>query len=249
MARLALIGGSGLTSIDELKVLREQHVDTPYGITSAPFIHGKLAGAEVVFLPRHGNDQSIPPHKINYCANIWGLHSVGITHIIAVTSVGGINPDIPPERIVVPDQIIDYTYSRKQTFFSAESGEVRHIDFTQPYCEEMRQIILKAARNLNVNVFVGGTYAATQGPRLETAAEITRLEKDGCDIVGMTGMPEASLAKELGLCYAICALSVNWAAGKSANEITIEEIKRSVAEGMTSLKHLLRKSVSLLKYI
>lgn len=247
MGRLALIGGTGLTSISELKVLRTQNQDTPYGSTSAPFTFGDIAGNEIVFLPRHGYTHTIPPHKINYRANIWGLHSIGVTHIIAVAAVGGIHPNISPKKIVIPDQVIDYTYSRKHTFFEEELDKVAHIDFTQPYCKEMRQIMLQAAKDLELDVFAGGTYGATQGPRLETAAEINRLEKDGCDIVGMTGMPEAALAKELELCYATCALSVNWAAGKTEHEITMDEIKQSVEEGMLSIKLLLVASIKLFK--
>lgn len=247
MNRLAIIGGTGLTTINDLKILSKQDVDTPFGSTSAPFTFGDIAGKEIVFLPRHGTRHSIPPHKINYRANIWGLHSIGVTHIIAVASVGGIHPKIPPKQIVIPDQIIDYTYSRTQTFFEGELEQVVHIDFTQPYCNEMRQIMLQAAKDLELDVFAGGTYGATQGPRLETTAEINRLEKDGCDIVGMTGMPEAALAKEFELCYATCALCVNWAAGKTEYEITMEEIKQSVEEGMLSIKQLLTASIKLFK--
>ncbi len=247
MNRLAIIGGTGLTTINDLKILSKQDVDTPYGSTSAPFILGDIAGNEIVFLPRHGSAHTIPPHKINYRANIWGLRSIGVTHIIAVASVGGIHPNIPPRQIVIPDQIIDYTYSRKQTFYEEELERVVHIDLTQPYCNEMRQIMLQAAKQLELDVFAGGTYGATQGPRLETAAEINRMEKDGCDVVGMTGMPEATLAKELDLCYATCALSVNWAAGKTEHEITMEEIQQSAEEGMLSIRQLLTTSIKLFK--
>lgn len=247
MQRLAIIGGTGLTSINELNILNKQTVDTPYGSTSGPFTVGELAGNEIVFLPRHGYEHNIPPHKINYRANIWGLHSIGISHVIGVTSVGGIHANIPPKKIAIPDQIIDYTHSRKQTFFEEKLDQVTHIDFTQPYCNEMRKTLLQAAKNLELNVFVDGTYGATQGPRLETAAEINRMEKDGCDIVGMTGMPEATLAKELELCYATCALSVNWAAGRSETEIKMSDIKLVVEEGMDSIKQLLVAAIKLLK--
>ena len=170
-----------------------------------------------------------------------------MTHVIAVASVGGINPDIPPKKIIIPNQIIDYTYSRAATFFEEELEHVTHIDFTQPYCDELRQILLKAAKEVGLNVYMNGTYGATQGPRLETAAEIDKLERDGCDIVGMTGMPEAALAKELELCYATLAISANWAAGRSENEIAIEEIRNTVEEGMQSVTHLLRATIKILK--
>lgn len=245
MQRLAIIGGTGLTPISDLHITNMQTVETPYGSTSAAFSHGELAGKEIVFLARHGNNHTIPPHKINYRANIWALQSMGITHVIAGAAVGGIHPNIPPKKIVIPDQIIDYTYSRKQTFLEDDLEHVTHADFTHPYCSDMRTIMLQAAKDLRFDVFDGGTYGATQGPRLETAAEVNRLEKDGCDIIGMTGMPEATLAKELGLCYAVCAMSVNWAAGRGESEITMVEIDQAIEKGMGSVKQLIAASIKL----
>ncbi len=245
MKRIAIIGGTGLTSIDDLQITSKKNIDTPYGPASGEFIFGELAGHEIIFLPRHGATHAIPPHKINYRANIWGLHSIGITHVIAVAAVGGIHLDIPPKKIIIPDQIIDYTHSRKHTFFEDDLQSVSHIDFTNPYCNELREMLLQAANDIDLDVFAGATYGAMQGPRLETAAEIIRMEKDGCDIVGMTGMPEAALAKELGLCYACCALCVNWAAGKSKEEISIGEIQQCVQKGMGSVHKLLLACISL----
>jgi len=245
MQRLAIIGGTGLTSISDLHITNNQAVETPYGSTSAAFSHGELAGKEIVFLARHGNNHTIPPHKINYRANIWALQNIGITHVIAVAAVGGIHLNIPPKKIVIPNQVIDYTYSRKQTFFDNDLEHVTHIDFTHPYCNDLRIVMLQAAKDLKLDVFDGGTYGATQGPRLETAAEVNRLEKDGCDIIGMTGMPEATLAKELGLCYATCALSVNWAAGRGESEITMVEIDQAIEEGMDAVKQLIAASIKL----
>lgn len=239
MTKLAIIGGTGFTSIDELEIVDEQTVDTPYGSPSSALIKGNLSGKEVVFLARHGVEHTIPPHKINYRANIWALKSIGITDIIAVAAVGGIHKDIPPEKIIIPDQIIDYTHDRKHTYFEDNLSEVTHIDFTHPYSEKLRQLLHTAAKNAGIDIFNGGTYAVTQGPRLETAAEISRLEKDGCDIVGMTGMPEAALAKELGLGYACCALSVNWAAGVDNKDITMEEINTVVKKGVVVLRQIL----------
>jgi len=244
MTKLAIIGGTGLTAIDELAILSSELVETPFGKPSAPLIKGELAGKEVVFLARHGEDHTIAPHKINYRANIWALNNIGVTEVLAVAAVGGIHKDIPPEKIAIPDQIIDYTYDRKHTYFEAESSEVTHIDFTQPYSEKLREILCLAAESKAINVYKGGCYAATQGPRLETAAEVSRLKKDGCDIVGMTGMPEASLAKELEIDYACCALSVNWAAGINSAEITMQEIELHVANGMAQVKQLLVEAVS-----
>ncbi|MGH1536898.1 MAG: S-methyl-5'-thioinosine phosphorylase [Gammaproteobacteria bacterium] len=244
MSKLAIIGGTGLTSIDELKILNSKTIETPYGAPSSPLTEGELAGKKIVFLARHGNGHTIPPHKINYRANIWALKSVAVTDVIGVAAVGGIHKDIPPKKIVIPDQIIDYTYGRKHTFFEDDLPEVTHIDFTKPYNEILRERLIIAARESNINIYQGGVYGAMQGPRLETAAEINRLEKDGCDIVGMTGMPEASLAKELSLNYACCALSVNWAAGRGGKEITMDEITKAIEDGMVAVKSILAFAVS-----
>jgi len=244
MSKFAIIGGTGLTSIAELKELAEDTIATPYGEPSSPLIKGKLNGKEVIFLARHGSSHTIPPHKINYRANIWALKNAGVTDVIGVAAVGGIHQDIPPEKIIIPNQIIDYTYERKHTFFEDDLTEVTHIDFTNPYNENVRVKLLDAAKANNIDVYNGGVYGATQGPRLESAAEVNRLEKDGCDIVGMTGMPEAALAKELGLHYACCALSVNWAAGKSNKEITMDDINTAIQNGMVAVKSILATTVS-----
>lgn len=239
MTKLAIIGGTGLTSMEELEILGEEAVETPYGSPSSNLIQGKLSGKELVFLARHGVEHTIPPHKINYRANIWALKSLGVTDVIAVAAVGGIHEDIPPEKIVIPDQIIDYSYGRKHTFFEDNLSEVTHIDFTFPYSEPLRKRLYSAAEEKDISIYKGGTYGITQGPRLETAAEVKRLKKDGCDIVGMTGMPEAALAKELELAYACCALSVNWAAGIDNKDITMQEINLVVNKGMIVLRQLL----------
>ncbi|NNC68234.1 MAG: S-methyl-5'-thioinosine phosphorylase [Gammaproteobacteria bacterium] len=239
MTKLAIIGGTGLTSIDEMQIVSNETVITPYGAPSSSLVTGKLANKEIIFLARHGNDHTIPPHKINYRSNIWALKSVGVTDVIAVAAVGGIHEDIPPGRIAIPDQIIDYTYSRKHTYIEDNLSEVTHIDFTHPYNEQLRQKLLQAVIDCNLDAYNEGVYGATQGPRLETAAEIRRMQIDGCDMVGMTGMPEASLSKELGLNYACCALSVNWAAGKGKSEITMQEIEQAIKVGMVSVKELL----------
>lgn len=239
MSRLAVIGGTGVYSLSELTNVSTKIVDTPYGKPSSEYTLGEIEDVEIIFLPRHAHNHSIPPHKINYRANIWGLHNLNVTHIIAFASVGGIHPDIPPERIVIPNQIIDYTHGRQHTFFDEDLNKAVHIDFTQPYCEELRNILITSAKDAKIAVREKGTYAAVQGPRLETAAEINRLEKDGCDIVGMTGMPEAVLAKELEMCYATCALCVNWAAGRSEKEINMADIQNSVDRGMRAFQKIL----------
>lgn len=236
---LAIIGGTGLTSIKDLEITRREMVHTPYGEPSGPITHGRLCGREVVFLARHGYGHTIPPHKINYRANVWALKETGVSNVLAVNAVGAIRDDMLPGRLVFPDQIIDYTWSRVPSYFEESLSAVTHIDFTQPYCETLRRSLLEAARTAGIDVVDGGTYGATQGPRLETAAEIRRLERDGCDLVGMTGMPEAALARELELCYASCAVVANKAAGKGEGEITMEEIDRFLKAGMEDVRRLI----------
>ena len=236
---LGIIGGSGLTRLDALEVERQEIVTTPYGDPSAPLTFGRFDGKTVVFLPRHGSTHTIPPHRVNYRANLWALKQVGIVRVVGMAAVGGISERMPPGALRVPDQIIDYTWGREHTLFEGDLSSVTHIDFTEPYCASLRAALLEAADRIGVTVGDGGTYGATQGPRLESAAEITRLERDGCDMVGMTGMPEVSLARELGLCYASLALSVNWAAGKGEGPITMAEIERNLGVGMLQARKVL----------
>ena len=238
--RLAIIGGTGLTRLKDLEITRREVMHTPYGEPSGPLTIGQYHGHEVLFLPRHGAQHTIPPHQVNYRANLWALKSAGVETVLAVAAVGGITAEMSPGRIAIPDQIIDYTWSRFHTFFdgNGESG-VTHVDMTYPYNGELRQTLIAASRELDLGAVEKGTYAATQGPRLETAAEIDRLERDGCDVVGMTGMPEAALARELDLRYACCAVVANWAAGRSGDVITMEEIAKNLETGMARVKQLL----------
>ncbi len=244
---LAIIGGSGLSQLAILEATRRQVVRTPYGEPSAALTFGRIHGREVVFLARHGYGNTIPPHEVNYRANLWALHSQKVRDVVSVASVGGIRSDLVPGKLAVPDQIIDYTYGRKSTFFSSTDHSVTHIDFTHPYCEALRERLLKAAAASGEAVIAGGVYGATQGPRLETAAEINRLERDGADIVGMTGMPEAALAREIGLCYAAIAVVVNYAAGRgaSAHGIQLEEISAVSQQAMARVHNILEKLVML----
>ena len=246
MQLVAIIGGSGLTRLKNLEITRREVVRTPFGEPSAPLVFGHLGGQKAVFLARHGHGHTIPPHEVNYRANIWALKETGATHVIAVNAVGGIHESLGSGRLVVPDQIIDYTYGRSHTFFGNEQKPVTHVDFTFPYCEELREAIVAAAREIKLDVAAQGTYGATQGPRFETIAEIRRLERDGADIVGMTGMPETSLARELGLCYACIALVVNPAAGKADGTISIKEIEHILEGGMEQVRHLLEQVLPLL---
>lgn len=237
---LAIIGGTGLTQIEDLTITGRQSLETPFGAPSAEYVFGELNGKTLVFLARHGNPHRIPPHKINYRANIWGLKQLGVTEIIAVAAVGGISSAMGPGHIAIPDQIIDYSYGREHTFFADDLQHVTHIDFTEPYSSALRNRIIRAAQDADIVIVPTGTYGCTQGPRLETVAEIKRMAQDGCDLVGMTGMPEAVLARELGLAYANISVVANWGAGIVAGEITMEEIEKNLAVGMN-------KAISLLK--
>lgn len=241
VSRVAIIGGTGLTSLREVEITRREVLHTPYGEPSAPLVFGKIDSTELVFLPRHGAGHTIPPHRINYRANIHALMQVGVTHIIAVNAVGGIAGDMGPGRLVVPEQIIDYTYGRVHTYFEEGLTHVTHIDFTNPYCADLRDQLIAAGKAVDLDLIDYGVYGATQGPRLETTAEVLRMERDGCDLVGMTGMPEAALARELELCYACLAVVANMAAGKGEGEgeITMEEIEHHLKGGMEKVRLLL----------
>lgn len=242
---LAVIGGSGLDQLAQLDIVRRQIVRTPYGEPSGPLTFGRLAGGEVAFLARHGYGHTLAPHEINYRANLWALRDRGVTRILAVCTVGGIARGLAAGALAVPDQIIDYTWGRRSTYFEGAEQPVVHVDFTHPYCGETRRMLIDAAAEAGVEVVPRGTYAAVQGPRLETAAEIDRLERDGADLVGMTGMPEAALARELGIPYAALALVANPAAGRgtSAESISIEKISGVLKEAMGRVSRVMGKVV------
>jgi 5'-methylthioinosine phosphorylase len=222
---LAVIGGTGLYNFPGLENVEKRAIDTPYGAPSDVVVVGRLAGRRIAFLARHGEKHLIAPHRVNYRANLSALHGLGVRRIVGVNAVGGIRADMAPRVVAVPDQIIDYTHGRLSSFSDVEGTKVEHIDFSEPYSAKLRgQILASAARTL-IDVVDGGCYGATQGPRLETRAEIERMRRDGCDLVGMTGMPEAALARELGIEYACLALVANWAAGcGEETEISLEEI-------------------------
>ncbi len=239
MTQLAIIGGTGLSELDGLIIHEHKSVDTPFGKPSNDVLIGELAGQTVLFLPRHGSEHRIPPHKINYRANMWALKSLGVDNVIAVAAVGGISANLAPGVIAVPDQIIDYTYGREQTIFSDEFVSGNHIDFSFPYTSSLRNMFLSKAELIGQACVDGGTYGATQGPRLETAAEIRRMAQDGCTMVGMTGMPEAALARELNMNYMCCALIVNWAAGLTDDIITMDDIEHTLSIGMVNVKRVL----------
>jgi 5'-methylthioadenosine phosphorylase len=242
---LAIIGGTGMTQLACLEISHRKIMTTPYGEPSGPLTFGKINDNTVVFLARHGYGHTIPPHQVNYRANLWALHSLNLSRVISVASVGGIRADLTPGTVAIPDQIIDYTHGRKYTYYDVIDKAVTHIDFTEPYCELTRKRLLEAAERANEWVIDGGVYGATQGPRLETAAEVNRLERDGVDMIGMTGMPEAALAKELGLCYGTIAVVANYAAGRetSARAISLEDAHAVLEKTMVGVRNILERVV------
>ena len=240
---LAIIGGSGLTKLANLEVGRRKVARTPYGDPSGPVTFGRIGSKEVLFLARHGYGHTIAPHEVNYRANLWALKQAGADSVVSVASVGGIRNDIWPGAIVLPHQVIDYTWGRASTYFEGPGTPVNHIDFTEPYSRKLRARLLKAAAACGERVTDGGVYAATQGPRLESAAEINRLERDGADIVGMTGMPEAALAREIALDYAAIAVVANYAAGRGDSEraVPLDKIEAILDEAMGRVRRIIEK--------
>ena len=238
---LAIIGGSGLYSLDELRQQTPLAIQTPWGTPSDTLTRGFWGGREVLFIARHARDHRVPPHRINYRANIWALREAGARQIVAVAAVGGIAPECSPGMLVVPDQLIDYTSGREATFFDGTDSKVVHVDFTEPYDASLRKALAGGCRRLGVPFVEGGVYGCTNGPRLETAAEIARMARDGCTLVGMTGMPEAVLARELGLPYACLAVVANAAAGlaSSSQSVSIEAIMATLARSITDVRRLL----------
>jgi 5'-methylthioadenosine phosphorylase len=243
MPTVAIIGGSGLSKLGNMEVTQRRVMRTPYGEPSGPLTFGRIKERDVMFLARHGYGHTIAPHEVNYRANMWALKDAGADMVVSVASVGGIRPDITPGALVLPDQIIDYTWGRSSTYFEGAGVPVNHIDFTEPYSAQLRRKILAAAKACGEKILDGGTYAATQGPRLETAAEITRLERDGAHIVGMTGMPEAALAREISLDYAAIAVVANYAAGRadSKRAVPLDKVGQVLDEAMGRVRHIIEK--------
>jgi len=242
---IGIIAGTGLYELDGLEEIERLNLSTRWGEPSSEVVIMQKDAQRYAFLARHGLKHNIPPHKVNYRANLWALKECGVEKVIAVAAVGGITGDMSPETLVVPDQIIDYTYGREHSFFADDLEQVTHIDFTEPYSAELRKALIDSALGQFTDIRSGGVYAATQGPRLETAAEIERLKRDGANIVGMTGMPEAALARELEIEYACLALVVNWAAGCAGTRtINLAEVQAIVDKGMVKLKSVLMSSLS-----
>lgn len=236
---LAVIGGTGVYKLADLQDVETRELETRFGAPSGPVRIGTLGGRRVAFLARHGEGHSVPPHQVNYRANLQALKDLGATRVLALNTVGGITDACGPRVLACPDQLIDYTWGRISTLCEEPGSEVLHVDFGDPYTHLLRQQILAAAREAGVDLVDGGCYGATQGPRLETRAEIRRMRRDGCDLVGMTGMPEAGLARELGLEYACLAIVANWAAGCGTDEeITMEEVLANVAAASSGIPAL-----------
>lgn len=236
---IAIVGGTGLCDWKGAQLLETIDVETPYGAPSSPLQYLRYEDREFFFLPRHGSGHQVPPHRVNYRANVRALKEAGATAVIAVNAVGGIGEACGSGALVIPDQIIDYTWGRDHTFFEGGESGVEHVDFSYPYTASLRQRLLDAAADCGLAVVPRGVYGATQGPRLETAAEIARMARDGCDVVGMTGMPEAALARELALDYASLCLVVNPAAGIGDALITMDDIRLVLEQGMVRVKTLL----------
>jgi len=244
---LAIIGGTGLYQFEGLQDIETHQPVTRYGALSGPVRIGTLAGRRVAFLARHGEGHSVPPHKVNYRANLAALQALGATRVLALNTVGGITEAFGPRVLACPDQLIDYTWGRVSTLCEEEGTEVLHVDFGEPYTPSLRARVLEAARAAGVALVDGGCYGATQGPRLETRAEIARMRRDGCDLVGMTGMPEAGLARELGLDYACLAIVANWAAGAGPaidEVITLQDVLANVEAASSGLPALVTRMLT-----
>ena len=243
---LAIIGGQGVSELASLKITHRQVMRTPYGEPSGAFLFGMLNQHEVIFLARHGFGHTIPPHLVNYRANLWALREQGVNHVVSIATVGGIRADLVPGAIVVPDQIIDYTHGRDATFYDTRDAIYTNANFAQPYCSKLRGHILKSASIARQPCLDGGVYAATQGPRLDSIAEISRYERDGAHMVGMTGMPETALAMELGMKYATIAVVVNYAAGRGDNlhGVNMEQVNVTASAAMERVRSILECVVS-----
>jgi 5'-methylthioinosine phosphorylase len=242
--RVAVIGGTGMNQWPGLDIRQRHDVDTPYGKPSGALLDGDIHGVRAIFLARHGEGHVLPPHAINYRANIWALKQAGVQSVVAIAAVGGIAHWFAPGQVAVPNDLVDYTYGREHTYSDGSEGStLTHVEFGEPYSRRVREALVHAAGAADVAVGELGIMGVTQGPRLESPAEIRRLQRDGCDMVGMTGMPEAALAREAGLDYACLAVCVNWAAGVKGIGDIHAEIKQSIESGMTRVRAILAQAL------
>ncbi|MBO8126239.1 MAG: S-methyl-5'-thioadenosine phosphorylase [Firmicutes bacterium] len=242
--RIGIIGGTGVYDPEILSDISEEEVVTPYGTIKVTL--GKFGEKEVVFLPRHGAGHKVPPHKINYRANIWGLKMLDVTEVISTSAVGSLNKEMPPGEMVLLDQFLDFTKNRVYTFYDGGPAGVVHVDYSEPYCPRVREVLLAAAKEEGINLIPKGTYVCTEGPRYETPAEIKAFSVLGGDLVGMTNVPEVVLAREAGLCYVSVALVTNWAAGISPHPLTHKEVVEIMNANIAKLRRLLMKSITAL---
>ncbi len=230
---LGIIGGSGLYEIEGITLRKTKKVQTPFGKPSDSYKIGTLSDREIVFLPRHGAQHTIPPHKVNYRANVWGFKELGVERIVAISAVGGISSRLRPGVIVVPDQIIDMTSNREATFHERDNAV--HVDFTEPYCPEMRRSFIEASKTKGIDIRASGTYVCVNGPRLETRAEIQFFSRIGADVVGMTAMPEAALAREVEICFGGISVVTNYAAGVKKKSLRAKEVGEMMKAVMVNL--------------
>lgn len=240
--RLAIIGGTGVYDPRILSQVREERIATPYG--EARLRVGTYGGEEIAFLPRHGATHSVPPHLINYRANIIALKQLGVQRVVATTAVGSVNRQMKPGDFVLVDQFLDFTKNRVSTFFDGGEQGVVHTDFTEPYCPQVRAVLAQAAAAEGILTHPAGVYVCTEGPRFETPAEIRMFERLGGDLVGMTNVPEVTLAREAGLCYTTVSMVTNFAAGISPTNLTHEEVLEVMAENSDKLKRLVMATMS-----
>jgi purine nucleoside phosphorylase len=240
-ATLALVGGTGLTELDDS--LETIPVETPFGNPSADIRVIENGPVRLLFLPRHGNPHRFPPHRVNYRANMWALREAGADHVLAVYAVGGVCKPYGPATLAAPDQLIDYSWGRQHTYSDSENNALEHVDFTHPYAGPLRNFLLQAAAASAIDVVDGGCIGVFQGPRLETAAEVEKARRDGCHMAGMTALPEAGLARELGLDYAGLAVVSNWGAGVTADLLSEDDIAETLKEPMARVRKLLRALV------
>lgn len=241
-AEIGVIGGSGVYSLDFIDKIGEKEIETPYG-KSPKIVLGELDEKKLAFMPRHGEGHSTPPHKINFRANLWSMKELGVERILATTAVGSLNPDFEPGELVILDQFLDFTKDRPRTFYEGEDKGVVHVDMTEPYCPELRKTLIETRKNIDLPINETGTYACTEGPRFETAAEIDMFKKLGADVVGMTNVPESVLARELEICYSTISVVTNYAAGISKEKLTHKEVAEIMERNIERVKKLIVSAI------
>ena len=237
MSAIGVIGGTGVYDPSIFENIHEESLVTPYG--EIDYVQGTYHGKNVIFVARHGKDHTIPPHKINYRANIWGLKKLGVTFIISTTAVGSLNENFKPGHFVLTDQFLDFTKNRITTFYEGGDRPVAHLDVTNPYCPELRNILQKVGTEQGLTIHNGGTYVCTEGPRFETPAEIKMFHMLGGDTVGMTNVPEVNLANEAEMAYATISMITNYAAGISESALTHAEVVEMMGNMAAQLKSLI----------